>query len=60
VRARAERLLAVHGLRAGDALQLAAALLWSRGETGAHTVVALDDRLRGAALREGFVVLPED
>lgn len=58
VRSRAERLLTVHALRAADALQLGAALLWSRGDTGAHTFVGLDERLRGAARREGFVVLP--
>ncbi len=59
VRQRAERLLAVHVLRAADALQLAAALLWSRGQTGTHAVVCLDERLRAAALAEGFQVLPE-
>ena len=59
LRLRSERLLAVHALRAGDAFQLAAALLWSRGETATHTVVAFDERLRDAARREGFSVLPE-
>lgn len=59
VRQRAERLLAVHPLRAGDAFQLAAALLWSRGQTSAHALVCLDERLRAAAQREGFEVLPE-
>jgi predicted nucleic acid-binding protein len=52
-------LLAVHALRAADAFQLAAALLWSRGDTGAHTVVSFDERLREAGRREGFQVLPE-
>ncbi|MGH7264188.1 MAG: type II toxin-antitoxin system VapC family toxin [Candidatus Rokuibacteriota bacterium] len=59
LRSRSERLLRVHNLRAADAFQLAAALLWSRGDTRDHEVVALDDRLREAALREGFRVLPE-
>lgn len=58
IRERAGRLLAVHPLRAADALQLAASLLWSRGRTGDHTVVVLDERLRDAAEREGFRVLP--
>jgi predicted nucleic acid-binding protein len=58
LRARSERLLAVHPLRAADAFQLAAALLWSRGETANHTIFSFDDRLREAALREGFAVLP--
>jgi len=59
LRQRSERLLAVHPLRAADAFQLAAALLWSRGQTASHAVVSFDDRLREAARREGFDVLPE-
>ncbi len=58
LRRRSERLLAVHPLRAADAFQLAAALLWSRGETAAHVVVSLDERLREAAGREGFQLEP--
>jgi len=58
LRGRAERLLAVHSLQAADAFQLAAALVWSRGETRLHALVSLDDRLREAAGREGFQVLP--
>jgi predicted nucleic acid-binding protein len=58
VRSRAERLLGVHALRAADAFQLAAALLWSQGETRGHEVVSFDERLREAAAREGFTVLP--
>lgn len=59
LRDRAERLLAVHPLRAADSFQLAAALLWSRGATSGRIVVCLDDRLRDAAAREGFTVLPD-
>jgi predicted nucleic acid-binding protein len=58
VRARAGRLLAVHPLRAADALQLAAALVWCRERTADAPFVCLDDRLRLAAAREGFQVLP--
>jgi hypothetical protein len=58
VRDRAERLLGVHGLRAADAFQLAAALLWSRGRTRDRVFVCLDHRLRDAAGREGFRVVP--
>jgi len=58
VRSRALRLLAVHPLRAGDALQLAAALIWSQERVRGVGFVCLDDRLRGAAAREGFQVLP--
>ena len=59
LRQRSERLLAVHPLRAADAFQLAAALLWSRGETTTHVLVSLDERLRETAHREGFRIEPE-
>jgi predicted nucleic acid-binding protein len=52
----ARRLLRVHALRAVDALQLAAAVVASEGDTGSLEIVALDDRLNEAAQREGFVV----
>jgi len=58
VRARAARLLSLHPLRAADALQLAAALVWCRERTAEAPFVCLDDRLRLAAAREGFRVLP--
>ncbi len=58
VRDRAERLLTTHDLRTADAFQLAAALLWSGGNTGGHEVVCLDALLREAVLREGFRLLP--
>jgi len=60
VRAEAERALAVHALRAADALQLAAALVWRDDADLPHEFVCLDERLRDAAFREGFVVLPDD
>jgi len=56
VRSTAERLLRVHALRAGDALQLAAALVAAQGEPGSLEVVCLDERLTLAAEREGFPV----
>jgi len=59
LRKRAERLLTVHPIRAGDAFQLAAALIWARDDPTGHAFVSLDDRLRDAALREGFQVLPD-
>jgi len=59
LRSRAERLLGVHALRAADAFQLSAALLWSQGETGGRELVAFDERLREAAEREGFSVRPD-
>ncbi len=56
VRKRAERLLGVHVLRAADALQLAAALLWCRDDPEGHEFVCLDSRLSTAAAAEGFMV----
>jgi len=58
VRTRAEQLLARHSLRAADALQLGAALVWARDQPARHDFVCLDERLREAARREGFTVLP--
>lgn len=59
VRERAQRLLANHPLRAADSLQLAAALTWCEEQPTGETVVCLDDRLRDAARREGFKVVPD-
>jgi predicted nucleic acid-binding protein len=56
--ARAKRLLAVHGLRAADSLQLSAALLACDEDPRGQGFVTLDDRLADAARREGFAVLP--
>ena len=58
VRHRAERLLMVHPLRAADALQLAAALLWTEEATSGAEFVCLDQNLREAASKEGFTILP--
>jgi predicted nucleic acid-binding protein len=58
LRRRAARLVAVHPLRAADALKLAAALLWCEEQSHGETVVSLDERLREAARREGFDVKP--
>lgn len=59
LRDRAVRLLSVHSLRSGDALQLAAALRWTHDQPHHVGFVCLDNRLRGAALAEGFHVFPE-
>ncbi|HEY6608587.1 MAG TPA: type II toxin-antitoxin system VapC family toxin [Candidatus Limnocylindria bacterium] len=58
LRQAAERLLRVHPLRAGDALQLAAAIIAADGDPPSIPFVTLDDRLASAARREGFPVLP--
>jgi hypothetical protein len=60
VRISAERLLAVHPARAGDALQLAAALTWRGQTTERRELVSLDERLRDAASREGFALVPAE
>jgi uncharacterized protein len=59
VREAAQLLLRRHPLRAADALQLAAATVWSRGRPAGHRFCCLDDRLNTAATVEGFVVVPE-
>jgi predicted nucleic acid-binding protein len=58
VRADAMRFARLHGLRAGDALQLAAAVSWAQRAPDGLEVVCLDRRLRDAARLEGFTVLP--
>src|SRR5207244_11949959 len=58
LRETAGRLLAAHSLRAADALQLAAALVWCEGEPAGESFVCLDQRLREAARRETFRLLP--
>ena len=58
LRRRANEVLAVHALRAADAFQLAAALAWCEGQPRGERLLSLADRLREAARREGFTVLP--
>lgn len=57
VRQRASALLAVHRLRAADALQLAAALLVSAELPTVLELVSNDERLSAAAGNEGMSVL---
>jgi len=52
----AVRLLKTHPLRAGDALQLGAALVASNFEAHSARFLTEDARLKQAAEREGFVV----
>ena len=58
VRRRAGRLVAAHPLRAADALQLGAALVWCEEQSHGEVFVCLDNRLREAARREGFSLVP--
>lgn len=57
LRRQAQRLVRVHPLRAADAIQLAAALVWA-GPSPAGAFVTFDERLALAARLEGFEVLP--
>ena len=57
LRDEAMRLPRIYSLRAADALQLAAAVVWS-GRPAQGRLVTLDDRMRLAARIEGFEVLP--
>ena len=56
--AMAARLVARSDLRAGDAIQLASALLARQAEPELTTFAAFDARLRTAAAVEGFALLP--
>lgn len=56
VQSLARRLLRVHPLRAADALQLGASLVWSGSPPQGKTLHTLDERLAHAARREGFIV----
>ena len=58
VREAAKRLLRVHDLRAADSLHLAAAFVAAETRAASLEFVCLDDRLRLAAGREGFAVVP--
>jgi uncharacterized protein len=57
VRSTAARLLRTHPLRAGDALQLAAAIVAADGDPQTLPFVTLDERLALAADKEGFPVI---
>jgi hypothetical protein len=56
VKSRAQRLLRVHALRAADASQLGAALVWAADQPRNRVLHTLDERLAVAARREGFSV----
>ena len=57
VREAAVRFLRVHPLRAADALQLAAAFIAAERRPSSLEVVTLNERLAGAARKEGFAVI---
>jgi predicted nucleic acid-binding protein len=60
LRGTAERLLAVHALRAADAFQLAAALHWCQRQPTDKELVSFDHHLREAGYKEGFTLLPSE
>lgn len=60
LRDQAMRLVRIHPVGAGDALQLAAAWIWADRNPRAHSLVSLDKRLREAARREGFTLVPAE
>ena len=55
---RAVRLLEVHPLRAADACQLASGLVATQEDPTRLSIICFDDRLKEAAMKEGFVVNP--
>jgi predicted nucleic acid-binding protein len=57
VRDLAQGLVESHPLRAADAMQLAAALVWSAASPRGRPFVSLDQRLAATAADEGFEVL---
>ncbi len=57
IRVSAKRFLRVHGLRAADALQIAAAFVAAEGRPASLEIVCLDNRLVTAAQREGFRII---
>jgi len=57
VRERAERFLRVHKLRAADALQLAAALVWCGDRPQGRALICADGILSEAAAAEGFTTI---
>ncbi|HEY7445353.1 MAG TPA: hypothetical protein VH701_23185 [Vicinamibacterales bacterium] len=58
VRALAEGLPDEYGVRAADALQLAAALVWCRERPRRRPFVCFDEKLARAAAEAGFTVRP--
>ncbi len=57
IRQISERLLRIHPLRAADALQLAAALVWCDQYPNGRPFLCADHRLSEAAEKEGFRVI---
>ncbi len=58
LRTLAKQLLLRQNLRAADAFQLAAAIIWAQGEPEGSGFVTYDKNLRLAAQSEGFTIYP--
>lgn len=58
IRSQSKRLLRLHPLRAADSLQLAAAIMWADMSPKGQSFVSFDGRLRDAARKEGFRLMP--
>ncbi len=56
IRSEANRLLKTHPLRAADALQLAAAMIWCRKHPKQHLFISANVSLLNAAHSEGFSI----
>ncbi len=52
------RIIATHQLKSADSLQLASAFIWSGKKPMGNNFVCLDKKLRAAAQKEGFKILP--
>lgn len=59
VKHRAERILRIHPLKAADALQLAAALVYYDDKPQSQLLITLDTKLAQAGFKEGFTILPK-
>lgn len=60
LRSAAEKLVARHALRTGDAIQIASATVAAEGVDGALDFVCFDRRLALAATTEGLRVMPDE
>jgi predicted nucleic acid-binding protein len=58
LRVKATELVTVYDLRAGDSLQLAAALEWCDQKSPGQVFLTADNKLRHAALLKGFDAKP--
>ena len=57
IREQAGRLISLHPLKAADSLQLSAAIWAGRNPKG-YRFICLDKKLRDAAQKEGFTIIP--